>query len=71
MMGISSAVEEGDAESLLGIDNEWTDEQIKNHLKSEFRKWNARLNNLQPGPDKEYAQKVLDTIGVLRTKYDR
>ena len=70
MMNLSSAVEEADNESLLGIDVEWSKEEIQKHLKAEFRKWNARLNNLQPGPDKEHAQKMLDTIGELRNKYD-
>ena len=70
MMGLSSQVEDGGAASLLGIDPEWDDGQVKKHLRSEFSKWNARLNNLQPGPDKEHAQKMLDTIGEMRSKYD-
>lgn len=70
MMSLSAVVEEADAESLLGIDTEWSKEKIQQHIKSEFKKWNARLNNLQPGPDKEHAQKMLDTIGELRDKYD-
>jgi len=70
MMGLSSQVEDGGAASLLGIDPDWSNDEIKKHLRSEFSKWNARLNNLQPGPDKEHAQKMLDTIGEMRSKYD-
>ena len=44
-------------------------EEVQSHLKSEFKKWNARLNNLQSGPDKEHAQKMLDLIGTERSKY--
>lgn len=70
MMGLSSQVTDGGSESLLGIDPEWSAEQVKKHLRSEFSKWNARINNLQPGPDKEHAQMMLDAIGKMRSKYD-
>ena len=68
MMDLSGSLL-SDEKSLLGIDPDWSNEEIKNHLKSEFKKWNARLNNLQSGPDREHAQKMLDLIGRERSKY--
>tara|TARA_B100000768_G_scaffold75899_1_gene72482 strand:- start:249 stop:1487 length:1239 start_codon:yes stop_codon:yes gene_type:complete len=68
MMDLSGSLK-SDEKSLLGIDPDWSNEEIKNHLKSEFKKWNARLNNLQSGPDREHAQKMLDLIGRERSKH--
>jgi len=68
MMDLSGSLK-SDEKSLLGIDPDWTNEEVQSHLKSEFKKWNARLNNLQSGPDKEHAQKMLDLIGTERSKY--
>ena len=68
MMDLSGTLK-SDEKSLLGIDPDWTNEEVQSHLKSEFKKWNARLNNLQSGPDKEHAQKMLDLIGTERSKY--
>lgn len=68
MMDLSGSLK-SDEKSLLGIDPDWSNEEVKNHLKSEFKKWNARLNNLQSGPDREHAQKMLDLIGRERSEY--
>lgn len=68
MMNLSAEVGMDDT-SLLGIDSSWSDEQVKKHLRAEFKKWNARLNNLEPGPDKDHAQKMLDLIGETRNHY--
>ena len=68
MMDLSGSLK-SDEKSLLGIDPDWSNEEVQNHLKSEFKKWNARLNNLQSGPDREHAQKMLDLIGRERSKY--
>lgn len=68
MMNLSAEVGTDDT-SLLGIDSSWSDEQVKKHLRTEFKKWNARLNNLEPGPDKDHAQKMLDLIGEARNRY--
>ena len=68
MMDLSGTLK-SDEKSLLGIDPDWSNEEVQSHLKSEFKKWNARLNNLQSGPDKEHAQKMLDLIGTERSKY--
>lgn len=69
MMNISHSITSSTS-SLLGIDPDWNDEVVKKHLRDEFKKWNARLNNLEQGPDKEHAQKMLDLIGEERQKYD-
>ena len=68
MMDLSGSLK-SDAKSLLGIDPDWSNDEVQSHLKSEFKKWNARLNNLQSGPDREHAQKMLDLIGTERSKY--
>jgi tellurite resistance protein len=69
MMNLSAEVGTENS-SLLGIDPDWSDDQIKKHLRAEFKKWNARINNLEPGSDKDHAQKMLDLIGEARNKYD-
>ena len=69
MMNISSSITTSTS-SLLGIDPDWNEEEIKKYLRDEFKKWNARLNNLEQGPDREHAQKMLDLIGEERQKYD-
>ena len=68
MMDLSGSLK-SDEKSLLGIDPGWSNEEVQSHLKSEFKKWNARLNNLQSGPDREHAQRMLDLIGIERSKY--
>ena len=68
MMSLSSEIGTDDA-SLLGIDPEWSEDQIQKHLRNEFRKWNGRLNDLPEGDDRDHAQKMLDLIGKERSKY--
>ena len=60
--------EEG-LESLVGIDPSWSDEQKRKHLRTEFQKWNNRLNSLSDAKEKESAQSMLDNIATLRKKY--
>jgi tellurite resistance protein len=56
-------------ESLVGIEEGWSDGQKKKHLRSEFQKWSNRLNSLPEGEDREAAQNMLDNIASLRKKY--
>ena len=56
-------------EDLLSIDLEWSHEQIREYLRREFAKWNARLNTMAEGPDRDHAQYMLDKIGEARIKY--
>ena len=61
--------EEG-MESLIGIEESWSDEKKRKHLRSEFQKWSNRLNSLPEGEEREAAQNMLDNIATLRKKYD-
>jgi len=65
----SSLTSDVGLESLVGIDDNWSDDQKKKHLRSEFQKWSNRLNSLPEGEDREAAQNMLDNIASLRKKY--
>ena len=70
MVSLTSALEnDASSESLLGMDPSWDDLKKQNYLKAEFKKWNARLNNVSNDADREHAQKMLDLIGEERKKY--
>jgi hypothetical protein len=56
-------------EDLLGIDERWTVDQIKRHLRSEFQKWNNRLTTLPEGEERNNAQRMLYAISEARKKY--
>ena len=56
-------------EDLLGIEAGWGGEQIKKHLRTEFQKWNNRLNTLPDGDERQNAQRMLDLISEARKKY--
>lgn len=56
-------------EDIIGIDKDWSNADIKKHLRSEFQKWNNRLNTLPEGDERNNAQKMIDTIAEARKKY--
>jgi len=56
-------------EDIIGIDKNWSNADIKKHLRSEFQKWNNRLNTLPEGDERNNAQKMIDTIAEARKKY--
>jgi tellurite resistance protein len=56
-------------ESILGIEPDWSSEQVMKHLRVEFQKWNNRLNTLEEGEERENAQLMLDRIAEARKKY--
>ena len=56
-------------ESLLGIDEGWSNEKINKHLRKQFSNWNSRINTLSDPEEKESAQQMLDMIAQLRKKY--
>lgn len=60
--------EEG-MESLVGIEASWSDDKKRKHLRTEFQKWNNRLNSLPDGEERESAQSMLNNIAILRKKY--
>lgn len=59
----------GSLEDMLGIDLAWTPDQIKKHLRTEFAKWNGRINTLSDPEEKKNTQKMLDMIAEARKKY--
>ena len=56
-------------ETILHMDPGWSKNAIKNHLRTEFAKWNNRLNTLGHGKERENAQNMLDAISQARRKY--
>lgn len=70
MVGLDAKVSKNAApEEIVGIDETWSRERIREHLRSEFAKWNARLNNLTDPDERANAQSMLDLIADLRKKY--
>jgi hypothetical protein len=55
---------------MLGIDPAWDREEIRKHLRDQFRKWNNRITTLPQGGERANAQKMLDAIAEARRKYD-
>ena len=56
-------------ETLIGIQDSWTPDEIKTHIRTEFAKWNDRLNNLPEGRERDNAQRMLDMLSEARKKY--
>lgn len=70
IVGLESHISSGgDIEELLGIEADWSNDKVNAHLRSEFQKWNNRLNALPEGPERENAQTMLDMISRARQKY--
>ena len=57
-------------EALVGIEESWSNEDKKKHLRKEFQKWSNRLGSLPAGDEKDSAQAMLDKIATLRKKYE-
>lgn len=60
---------EAGLESLVGLEDSWSNEEKRKHLRTEFQKWSNRLNSLPEGDEREAAQAMLDNIATLRKKY--
>jgi len=56
-------------EALIGIKPEWSREQKLKYLRDAFKRWNNRLQALPPGNDRDNAQRMVQLIGELRSKY--
>jgi len=65
----TSVSDHASIEELLGIEADWNKEQTKKHLRSEFQKWNNRINTLTEGEERDNAQRMLDLIAEARKKY--
>ena len=57
-------------ESIVGMDENLDKEEALSIIKKEYRKWNGRLNALDAGKERGNAQRMLDAIARLRTKYE-
>ena len=70
LIKLSTDVEsQSSVESMLGIDPEWSNDKIQRHLRSEFTKWNGRINTLSEGEERDNAQRMLNLIAEARKKY--
>jgi tellurite resistance protein len=70
IIGLDSSVgDHASIETMLGIEPDWPVDQTMKHLRTEFQKWNNRLNTLEEGEERENAQKMLDSIAEARKKY--
>jgi tellurite resistance protein len=70
IVGLESHISsDGNIEELLGIEADWSGDKVKAHLRSEFQKWNNRLNALSEGQERENAQAMIDMISRAREKY--
>jgi uncharacterized tellurite resistance protein B-like protein len=66
----SGVGQEASVESLLGIRPEWNRDQVRKHLRGEFKKWSDRLNILAEGTERENAQQMLEKIAKARRRYE-
>lgn len=70
IIGLDTSVsQQASAEELLGIEPDWSDDEIKKHLRAEFQKWNNRLTTLPEGEERENAQRMLDLVSEARKNY--
>ncbi len=70
IIGLDSNVEnKSSIEAILGIDSGWSAEEVNRYLRSEFQKWNNRLNTLDDEGEKENVQNMLNLIAEARKKY--
>lgn len=70
IVGLKSSIADNvSIEVMLGIDDSWSHDKIKRHLRTEFQKWNNRLNTLSEGEERNNAQLMLNQISEARKKY--
>lgn len=70
IIGLDSSIgNHASIETILGIEPEWPADQTMKHLRTEFQKWNNRLNTLAEGEERINAQIMLDRIAEARKKY--
>mgnify|MGYP000004304118 CR=1 FL=1 len=70
IIGLDTSINtQSSIEAILGIDSGWSTEEINRYLRTEFQKWNNRLNVLDDDAEKENVQKMLNLIAEARKKY--
>jgi hypothetical protein len=65
----TSATTRASMETMLGIEDGWDAERTKTHIRTEYAKWNDRLNHLPEGQERENAQRMLNLLSEARKKY--
>ena len=65
----SNISEHASIESILGIEEHWSNDEVKKYLREEFKKWNNRLNQLTDKAERDNAQLMLERISEARKKY--
>ncbi len=65
----SGDIKESSAWELLEIEQGWSNEEIKSHLRRQYAKWNSRLNSFPEGTERDRAQHMLQLIAETRAKY--
>jgi len=67
----SSSGKSATDESIVGLKKSLSNEDALKFIKKEYRKWNGRLNSLESGNERNNAQRLLDILARLRTKYEK
>lgn len=71
IIGLDTSVSnQASIEDILGIEPDWSQERIKRHLRTEFQKWNNRINTLSEGEERDNAQRMLDLIAEARMRHE-
>ena len=68
LMGVN-AFAPADADGLLGIKQGWSTEEIRAHLRREFKKWNGRISALPEGQQREAAVRMTELIAEAAKRY--
>ena len=71
VLQLGSTAESSEIEVILGIDPNWSELEVRNHLRREYQKWNNRLNALEVSEERDNAQRMLDLIAKARDKVSK
>jgi tellurite resistance protein len=65
--GLSASISTaGDYHALLGIDQQWGNEEIRTHLNRLYSQWNSRAESLEDPEKRAQAERMLETIAGAR-----
>ena len=65
------SVSGGCTEASLGINPTWSKSKKLKFVKTEFIKWNGRLNTLKEGAQRESAQNKLNCLAEMKLEYEK